>query len=475
MSESPTFTFVGAPYLEYLPVVDLATGRLLGMEALVRWQHPQEGRISPEELIPQAEATGDIAPLTRWVLMEACTQARAWSPSIQLGVNCTVEQLRRGEVSRAVADALAKTELRSGQLTLEVTEDAIVDPVASADLRLLSDMGVQLSVDDVGTNWSSFEPFRRHSISTVKIDGSFISGLERSQGINRLVVETVIHMAHSLGMSAIVERVETPAQVSIVREFNADAAQGFFFAKPMASEDAARFGGGPEVPQFSRTEIRTLVRPHPGPIPCSGDAAVDEDVGAAPEPGPGLRIMETHASIDEEPAAPVAEEPAKPIDEEPAALVDVEPAAPVDEEPAPPVDMALAPPVDVAPAAPVVEEPAAPVDVAPAPQVVEEPATPVAEEPEASTAAAADPPAAPTSDLCSGNGGLARRGEGPDAITGPGVPAATGESSRGGRPIVFAHDGDRDELDSLPQPEPDDPALPFSSPLAINPLRPESV
>lgn len=226
MSESPTFTFVGAPYLEYLPVVDLATGRLLGMEALVRWQHPQQGRISPDELIPQAEATGDIAPLTRWVLMEACNQARKWSPSIQLGVNCTVEQLRRGEVSKAVADTLEKTGLRSGQLTLEVTEDAVVDPVASADLRMLSDIGVQLSVDDVGTNWSSFEPFRRHNISTVKIDGSFIAGLERSQGINRLVVETVIHMAHSLGMSALVEAVETPAQVSIVREFNADAAQG---------------------------------------------------------------------------------------------------------------------------------------------------------------------------------------------------------------------------------------------------------
>ena len=87
-------------------------------------------------------------------------------------------------------------------------------------------MGVQLSVDDVGTNWSSFEPFKRNSISTVKIDGSFIAGLESTQGINRLVVETVIHMAHSLGMSAIVEWVETAAQVEIVRAFNADAAQG---------------------------------------------------------------------------------------------------------------------------------------------------------------------------------------------------------------------------------------------------------
>ena len=98
----------------------------------------------------------------------------------------------------------------------------------------------------------------------MKIDGSFIAGLEPSQGINRLVVETVIHMAHSLGMSAIVESVETAAQVEIVRSFNADAAQGYFFARPMSGEDAASLAGGPEVPQFSRTEIRTLVRPHEG-------------------------------------------------------------------------------------------------------------------------------------------------------------------------------------------------------------------
>ena len=229
------------------------------MEALVRWEHPTHGLISPSHLIPHAEVSGDIGPLTRWILMEACEKARHWSPSVQLGVNCTIHQLRRGDVSKAVAGALDHTGFRAGQLTLEVTEDAIVDSSASADLKNLSEMGVQLSVDDVGTNWSSFEPFKRNSISTVKIDGSFIAGLESSPGINRLVVETVIHMAHSLGMSAIVESVETAAQVEIVRAFNADAAQGFFFSRPMSSEDAVAFAGGPGVPQFSRTEIRSLI------------------------------------------------------------------------------------------------------------------------------------------------------------------------------------------------------------------------
>jgi EAL domain-containing protein (putative c-di-GMP-specific phosphodiesterase class I) len=256
----PTFVLPGTPYLEFLPVVDLSTGRLLGMEALVRWNHPTHGLISPDQLIPQAELSGDIGPLTQWVLMEACHQAMGWSPSIQLGVNCTIEQLRRGEVSKAVETALVETGFPSGQLTVEVSEDAIIDPSASSDLKTLSHMGVQLSVDDAGTNWSSFEPFRRHAIGTVKIDGPFIAGLESNQGINRLVVETVIQMAHSLGMSAIVEWVETQAQVEIVRSFKADAAQGFFFSRPISSEDAATMAGGPEVPQFSRTRVRTLVR-----------------------------------------------------------------------------------------------------------------------------------------------------------------------------------------------------------------------
>ncbi len=284
---APTFTLAGSPFLEYLPVVDLSSGRLLGMEALVRWQHPTKGLISPNQLIPWAEDNGDIGPLTRWIVTEACEQACSWSPSIQLGVNCTIHQLRRGEVSNSVAAALEQTGFRAGQMTLEVTEDAIVDPSASADLKRLSQMGVQLSVDDAGTNWSSFEPFKRHSISTVKIDGSFIAGLESSQGINRLVVETVIHMAHSLGMSTIVEAVETAAQVEIVRSFKADAAQGFFFARPMSGQLAAELAGGPGVPQFSRTEIRTLLQPQ------DPEDTTDEGLDGA---GPDADSVGTEAS-----------------------------------------------------------------------------------------------------------------------------------------------------------------------------------
>jgi EAL domain-containing protein (putative c-di-GMP-specific phosphodiesterase class I) len=275
----PTFTLQGSPYLEYLPVVDVSTGRLLGMEALVRWRHPTRGRISPDLLIPAAEASGDIGPLTRWIVAAACEEACHWSRSIQLGVNCTVEQLQRGEVSEAVAEALRQTGFPSDQLNIEVTEDAVVDPTASADLLAISDMGVQLSVDDVGTNWSSFEPFKRHAISTVKIDGSFIAGLESNLGINRLVVETVIHMAHSLGMSAIVEQVENAAQARISAGFGADAAQGFFFAHPLSRVDSRSFAAGPDIPVFSRTEAQTLLL-------ANGEAVSVDSLLTDTDPGP---------------------------------------------------------------------------------------------------------------------------------------------------------------------------------------------
>ena len=286
---APSFQLLGTPFLEYLPVVDLLTGRLLGLEALVRWQHPTEGRIAPNQLIPMAEASGDIGPLNRWVLTEACAQATAWQSSMQLGVNCTVAQLCRGEISTAVAEALRNTGLDADRLTVEVTEDAVVDDRASADLRALNAMGVHLTLDDVGTNWSSFAPFQRNAISTVKIDGSFIAGLETTQGINRLVVETVIHTSQSPGMTALVEMVETKQQLATVRAFGADAAQGFFFSRPRSSDDAHTFATVPAVPHFSLQERRTATSGDldlspllvDAPLPVEPPALLDEQTPPA--------------------------------------------------------------------------------------------------------------------------------------------------------------------------------------------------
>ncbi|MGO9029197.1 MAG: EAL domain-containing protein [Acidimicrobiales bacterium] len=293
-----TFTLDGRPVLEYLPVVDLATGRLLGMEALVRWVHPQLGLLGPDRMLPMAESSGDMVLLSQWVLAEACGQARVWSSSMQLAVNCSTSQLRNGDAVRAVGSALESSGLDAGQLTLEINEDSVVDDSAADDLRTLTTMGVQLAVDDVGTSWSSFEPLRRLAVNTVKIDRSFVTGLEPAQGINRLVVETVIHMAHSLGMSAIAVGVETAQQVELVRSFDADAAQGYFFARPLPAAEATALASALAVPHYSRSAPLTVLPVSGAP----GDHAAEEATRSGAEDRDGTEAADDGSPTGEEPA-----------------------------------------------------------------------------------------------------------------------------------------------------------------------------
>lgn len=231
-------SLAGEPRLAYLPVVDLGSGQLLGFEALMRWHHPTEGIIAPQLLIPWAEANGDIVELGEWVLTEGCRTATSWPSSMQLAANCSIVQLRNGMGSRAVSAALEKSGLSPDRLTVEVTEHSMSEEAAVADLRLIADLGVQLAVDDVGTSWNSFELLRRLAVNTVKIDQSFVSGLEAHEGINRMIVETLVHLAHNCGMSTVAEGVENELQAVIVREFESDAAQGYFFAPPLSETNA---------------------------------------------------------------------------------------------------------------------------------------------------------------------------------------------------------------------------------------------
>jgi len=233
----------GEPSTAYQPIVDLATGGLLGFEALLRWRHPTEGVIFPEILIPWAEANGDIVALGDWVLAEACQQAARWTTSLQLAVNCSLVQLRRRTVVASVRSALDGSGLAPDRLTIEVSEHAVSDEEAAEEISAISSLGVQLAVDDVGTSWSSFEHLRRLEVNTVKIDSSFVGGLETDEGINRMVVETLVSLVHSSGMSTVAEGVENAAQASIVREFASDAAQGYFFAPPLDAENAFGMAG----------------------------------------------------------------------------------------------------------------------------------------------------------------------------------------------------------------------------------------
>jgi len=235
----------GEPTLEYQPLIDLTSGRLLGFETLLRWRHPDEGIILPSLLLPWLEANGDIVQLGEWVLTEGCRQAASWPKNIQLAVNLSIVQLRRSVGADAVARALERSGIEPGRLTVEVTEHALVEDVAVNDLRAIGALGVELAVDDVGTSWTSFDVLRRMAVNTVKIDRSFVGSLEPQKGINRLIVETVVSLAHSGGISTVAEGVETSQQVAIVQDFECDAAQGYFFAPPLSIEVATELANEP--------------------------------------------------------------------------------------------------------------------------------------------------------------------------------------------------------------------------------------
>ncbi|MHB1890422.1 MAG: EAL domain-containing protein, partial [Acidimicrobiales bacterium] len=151
MTTPPTLVLTGEPLVEYQPAVDLATGRLIGFEALVRWNHPTRGHIPPEILIPWAESSDDIVTLNAWVIEQACEVASTWPSGLQIAVNCSNVQLHQRQASKAVSSALEMSGLNPDRLTVEITERAAADDDASADLRDLAALGVHLAVDDVGT------------------------------------------------------------------------------------------------------------------------------------------------------------------------------------------------------------------------------------------------------------------------------------------------------------------------------------
>lgn len=243
----------GNPVLHFQPAVDLATGRLLGFEALVRWEHPRKGLITPDQLLPWAERTGYIATLNSWILAEACRQAADWPSAIQVAVNGATSQLRQNRTSVAAAEALASSGLNPDRLTIEVTETTVADPEAEYDMRAISRLGVHLAVDNVGTSWSTLANLRRFAIETAKIDREFISALEPHEGMNRAITEAIIHVSHSLAISTVAEGIETAEQVVILRSFGADVGQGYFFARPLPAEEAYEMANAQPRTVFSLT------------------------------------------------------------------------------------------------------------------------------------------------------------------------------------------------------------------------------
>jgi len=228
--------------LHYQPQVELPSGRIVGVEALVRWQHPQRGMISPLDFIPVAEETGLILPLGHWVLLTACRQARAWlDQGVDLGeiaVNISAQQFKQPEFVKSVQSVLDETGLPAERLELEITESTVMNGADSSvsTLQELKAMGVKLAIDDFGTGYSSLSYLRRFPLDRLKIDRTFVADLESDADAASLV-GSIIALGRSLGLRLVAEGVENSAQVDSLRNMDCERVQGFHFCRPVPAED----------------------------------------------------------------------------------------------------------------------------------------------------------------------------------------------------------------------------------------------
>jgi diguanylate cyclase (GGDEF)-like protein len=232
----------------YQPQVDAADGRIVGAEALVRWEHPEKGLISPGIFVPVAEETGLIAPIGEWVMRTAATQLKAWRdaglPVQRIGVNVAPQQLADDGFADTVRRVLDESGLAPEHLDLEVTEGALMKNTdrTIALLTELREMGVRLSVDDFGTGYSSLGYLQRFPLNTLKVDQSFTRNMVEEQD-SAAIAEAVIALAHVLGLTVIAEGVETREQWDRLRELGCEELQGYLFSRPVPTEDFARYVG----------------------------------------------------------------------------------------------------------------------------------------------------------------------------------------------------------------------------------------
>ena len=231
--------------VHYQPIVTLATGRIGGFEALVRWQHPQRGLVPPAEFIPVAEETGLILPIGAWVFAAACRQARRWQEQyptalpLCMSVNLSGKQFTQPDLVEQVARVLREVGLAPHAVKLEITESVLIDNAASiaAMLAQLRSLGLQLSLDDFGTGYSSLSYLHRFPFTSLKIDRSFVSRMD-TESEGNTIVQTIIALAHQLGMAVVAEGIESASQLRRLRELGCEYGQGYFFSKPLATDMA---------------------------------------------------------------------------------------------------------------------------------------------------------------------------------------------------------------------------------------------
>jgi diguanylate cyclase (GGDEF)-like protein/PAS domain S-box-containing protein len=229
--------------VHYQPIVDLPTSRLIGVEALVRWEHPERGMIGPNSFIPLAESTGLIVPLGRWVLRQACEQLAAWrdefpaADAIRVNVNLSARQFQHEGLVEEVAGILAETAVDPHQIVLEITESMLMQDTDSTIeiLGRLKALGVRLAIDDFGTGYSSLSYLKRFPVDILKIDRSFVDGITTENG-DATLAEAVVQLGRALQLQTVAEGIETNEQWSTLQDLGCEFGQGFLFARPGAPE-----------------------------------------------------------------------------------------------------------------------------------------------------------------------------------------------------------------------------------------------
>ncbi|MES2041974.1 MAG: EAL domain-containing protein [Pseudomonadota bacterium] len=233
-------------FLQYQPQVSLQTGAIVGVEALIRWNHASEGIISPVDFIPLAEELGLIVPIGEWVLRTACAQMQAWHqagfPKISIAVNLSARQFKQHDLAEVIARILHETGLDPAYLDLELTESMVMHNVESAvaTLNKLKHMGIKLSIDDFGTGYSSLNYLKRFPIDFLKIDKSFVKDIT-SEPDDAAIACSIIALAHSLRLKVIAEGVETEGQLAYLASHSCDAIQGYYFSRPMSPAACEQF------------------------------------------------------------------------------------------------------------------------------------------------------------------------------------------------------------------------------------------
>jgi diguanylate cyclase (GGDEF)-like protein/PAS domain S-box-containing protein len=231
-------------FLAYQPTVDLSSGRFNGMEALLRWRHPDRGIVQPNEFIPALESNGQIVPVGRWVLREACRQGAAWNRegyTIKMSVNISAVQLQQDRIVQHVDDALAESGLDPAMLVLELTETTLMHDVEQtlSLLNQLKGLGVNLAIDDFGTGYSSLAYLRQFPIDVLKIDQSFVSGVVESKE-SAAIVHTLVQLGKVLGLETVAEGIERDDQCEKLRSEDVNVGQGYLFARPLDVEAVDR-------------------------------------------------------------------------------------------------------------------------------------------------------------------------------------------------------------------------------------------